>query len=238
MLGDVVPVRYDRFDHSRILVDLQKLVDQVAATTARVNAEAIARGEAQLEQSSIPSSWVLGRAVVLDVRKETAGERVDCAVTVKVRLVDGTAPYQATFSANVVQRRADLLAAGRTIVALRVDPDDHSQVTISWTEDPPIVTVSDPDLIEPPARALRDGEPCRIVVLNHARELMKTPDGEELYSSNVRVTSDGSELQIDLLVPDEAVALLQDGKELPAKRLANQPNVVAVDWNAARSEAG
>ena len=100
------------------------------------------------------------------------------------------------------------------------------------------MTVSDPDLIEPPARALRDGEPCRIVVLNHARELMKTPDGEELYSSNVRVTSDGSELQIDLLVPDEAVALLQDGKELPAKRLANQPNVVAVDWNAARSEAG
>jgi hypothetical protein len=237
-VGDVVPVRYDPSDHSRILVDLQKLVDQVAATTARVNAEAIARAEAQLEQSSIPSSWVLGRALVLDVRKETVGERVDCAVTVKVRLVDGTSPYQATFSAKVVQQRADLLAAGRTIVAVRVDPDDHSQVTISWTEDPPVVTVSDPELIEPPARASRDGEPCRIVVLNHARELMKTPDGEELYGSKVRVTSDGSELQIDLLVPDEAVALLQDGKELPAKRLASEPNVVAVDWNAARSEAG
>lgn len=62
--------------------------------------------------------------------------------------------------------------------------------------------------------------------------------GEELYSSKVRVTSDGSELQVDLLVPDEAIALLQDGKELPAKRLAYEPKVVAVDWNAARSEAG
>jgi ABC-type amino acid transport substrate-binding protein len=188
--------------------------------------------------SGIAASSILGRAVVVDVRKEPAGELVDCAVTAKVRLVDGTPPYDAAFHTSVVQGRADLILAGRTILAVRAGVDDHSELTISWSESVPVVTVTDPDILEPPARALRDGKPCRIVVINHARQSLKTPAGDELYSTKVCVTTDGSELGLMLSVPDSATALLVDGKELPAKRLEYEPNVLTVDWDAAMSEAG
>ena len=188
-------------------------------------------------RSGISPCSILGRAGVVDVRKEAAGELVDCAVSAKVRLVDGTPPYQATIQANVVQRRADLLQAGRTIVAVRAGLDDHSEVMISWTEAVPVVTVTDPEILEPPARALRDGQQCRIVVLDQWRQFLKTPAGEELYATKARVTSDGLELQVMLHVPDSATALVVVGKELPAKRMQYQPNVIAVDWDAALSEA-
>jgi hypothetical protein len=190
------------------------------------------------ERSGIPASSVLGRALVVDVRKEAAGDLVDCAVTATVRLVDGTPPYETAFHASVVQRTADLLEAGRTLVAVRAGLDDHSDVMISWSEVVPVVTVTDPEILEPPARALREGQPSRIVVLNHARQFLKTPAGDELYGTRVRVTPDGSELQVMLQVPESATGLVVDGKELPAKRLEYQPNVLAVDWDAARSEAG
>lgn len=188
-------------------------------------------------RSGIPASSILGRAAVMDVRKEVAGEMVDCAVTAKVRLVDGTPVYQATFHECVIQSRADQLQAGRTIAAVRVGLEDHSEVSISWSETVPVVTVTDPDILEPPARALRDGQPCRIVVLDHWRQSLKTPAGEELYAATVRVTSDGSEVQVMLHVPASEIALLVDGNELPATRLELQPNVIAVDWGAALSEA-
>jgi hypothetical protein len=75
-------------------------------------------------------------------------------------------------------------------------------------------------------------------VINHARQALKTPAGEELYGAKVRVTADGSELGLMLPVPNSATALLVDGKELPAKRLEYEPNVLAVDWDTAMSEAG
>ncbi len=49
---------------------------------------------------------------------------------------------------------------------------------------------------------------------------------------------DGSETHIFLPVPATAMALLQDGKQLPAKRVLGEPNVLTVDWAAAQAEAG
>ena len=37
-------------------------------------------------------------------------------------------------------------------------------------------------------------------------------------------------------MPASAVGLLQDGAELPAKRLAAEPNVLMIDWPAAQAE--
>ncbi len=188
--------------------------------------------------SDLSPSSVLGRATIVDVRSQAAGELVDCTITAKVRLIDGTPPYEATFDATLSQQRADLLHPGRSMVAVRAAVSDHRDLMISWSEAVPVVTVNDPEILERPARALRDGEPCRIVVLDHARQFLRTPAAEELYGARVRVVSDGSELQVMLHVPAGAVGCLDGDRELPARRLAGEPNIVAVDWNAALSDAG
>jgi hypothetical protein len=62
---------------------------------------------------------------------------------------------------------------------------------------------------------------------------LQTPGGEEFYAIKVRVDFDGSEFQVNLAVPAAAAALLEDGAQLPAKRLATEPNVLAIDWTQA-----
>jgi hypothetical protein len=47
---------------------------------------------------------------------------------------------------------------------------------------------------------------------------------------------DGSEFQVFIPVPPGAESLLVDGSELPAKRLPLEPNVLTIDWPAARAE--
>jgi hypothetical protein len=77
-----------------------------------------------------------------------------------------------------------------------------------------------------------------VVIVAFGQQFLKLPTGEQLYATKVRVVEDSSEFQIFLPVPDSAAALLQNGKELPAKRLPGEPQVLTVDWAAAQHEAG
>ena len=114
----------------------------------------------------------------------------------------------------------------QTLFTVRADPQNQMRVGVSLSEPTPIVTLTDPALAEPPARALRDGVPCRVVVLAHGQQFLRLPDGQELFATKVRVVEDGSELQVFLPVPGSAAPLLIDGKELPAKRIPAEPNVL------------
>ena len=62
--------------------------------------------------------------------------------------------------------------------------------------------------------------------------------GVVLSGETCLLLDDGSETQIFLPVPATATALLQNGKQLPAKRVLGEPNVLTVDWAAAQAEAG
>jgi hypothetical protein len=104
------------------------------------------------------------------------------------------------------------------------------------TEETPVVTITDPAVLNPPVQALSDGVPCTVTVLLRQRQWLKTPQGDEFYAVKVKVSSDGSEFQVNVPVPASAVALLQDGGELPAERLAADPNVLMIDWAAAQAE--
>jgi hypothetical protein len=179
------------------------------------------------------ASGIIGRGAVVDVQKTQAGPLVKCAVTVGVRLVDGTDPYRATCNIALAPSLAEQLVPGSTFVKVRADAHDHSRVTISLIEEIPVVTISDPRALEPPVRALRDGRPCRVTVLAHARQWLQTPAGDELYAITVRVDYDRSEFQINQPVPAASAATLQDGQEFAARRLVAEPNVLAIDWAAA-----
>jgi hypothetical protein len=232
-IGDQFWVRYDPEDQTRVEIDTAKIAADNAAVEALAAEAAASAVPADLAASGIP-----GRASLVDVQKTPAGNLIDCAVTVNVRLVDGTPPYKASWHALLGPDKAARLIPGQVFITVRADPQNHSRVALSLSEQTPVVTITDPSAIDPPARALREGQPCRVVVLLSQRQWLKTPDGDELYATKVRVTSDGSEFQVFVPVPVAGTPLMQQGKELPAKRLAAEPTVLTVDWPTALAENG
>jgi hypothetical protein len=221
-------VRYDSADHTKVELDLAQIAADNAAYDAQVAAQT-----ASAVPADLAAAGILGRGAIVDVQKTQVGPLVNCAVTVGVRLVDGTDPYRANCNIPLAPPQAEKLVAGSTFVTVRADAHDHSRIAISLTEETPVVTVSDPRALEPPARALRDGRPCRVTVLAHQRQWLQTPTGEEFYAIKVRVDYDSSEFQVNQPVPAASAAALQDGMEFAAKRLVAEPNVLAIDWAAA-----
>jgi hypothetical protein len=230
-VGDQLYVRYDPKDPTLVEIDEQRIEADNAAAQADVVAAA-----ASAPPEDLVANGILGRATLVDVQKTPAGSLIDCALTVGVRLVDGTAPYRAGCHVPLGPGDAAKLIPGQTILTVRADASDHARIAVSLSEPTPVVTVTDPTALDPPARALRDGAPCRVVLLAHQRQWLKTPQGDEFYAAKVRVTNDSSEFQVNLPVPPEAAALMTDGAELPAKRLEAEPNVLMIDWAAALRE--
>jgi hypothetical protein len=220
-------VRYDPQNTSHVVIDEKRLAAENAAYEAQIAAAAASAVPADLAAAGIP-----GRGTLVDVRKTAAGPYVQCAATVGVRLIDGTPPYRATCTVPLTPEQADRLIPGQTFVTVRAEPREHTRIALSIDEPIPPVTITDPAAIEPPARALRDGAPCRVSVLAAGRQWLRTPDGSEFYAIKVHV-DDGSELQINDPVPASGVGLLQVGAELPARRLRTEPRVLAIDWAAA-----
>ena len=227
-VGDQMYVRYDPNDLTQVEIDEAR----ISADNAAAEANAAAAAASQLP-ADLAANGIRGRGAVVDVQKSPAGKLVDCALTLGVRLLDGTPSYRASCHVPLAQEQADQVSAGGTILTVRADPNDHSRVAVSLTEPTPVVTITDSAALDPPARALRDGDPCQVVLLAHQRQWLQTPDGQELYATKLRVTSDGTELQANVPVPAGGVALLQDGSQLPARRVALEPNVLTIDWAAA-----
>jgi hypothetical protein len=227
-VGDQLRVRYDPQDHSRVEIDTTAIAADNAAVEASVAAQV-----ANAVPSDLALGGILGRGAVVEVQRTATGAFVDCALTIGVRLVDGTDPYRASCHLALMPDQADQLVPGGTFVTVRADPSNRSRIAVSLNEETPVVTTNNPSVLDPVARALREGLPCRVTILLHQRQWLKTPDGDELYAIKVRVQSDGSEFQVNLPVPAAASDLLVDGAELPAKRIPAEPNVLAIDWAAA-----
>jgi hypothetical protein len=226
-VGEQFWVRYDPQNRSKVEIDTARIAADNAAFEARVAAQA-----ASAVPADLASGGIVGRGAVVDVQKTPAGNLIDCAVTVGVRLVDGSDPYRATCHVALTPDQAERLVPAGTYVTVRADPHNRSRIALSLSEPTPVVTITDPRAIDPPARALREGLPCRVTVLVHQRQWLQTPDGEEFYAIKVRVDTDGSEFQVNLPVPAAAIPLLQNGGEFPAKRLSAEPNILAIDWAA------
>jgi len=229
-VGDQFWVRFDPDDKTHVEIDQARIDADNAALDASVAAAA-----ASAVPADLAATGILGRGSLVDVEKQPAGQFVDCVMTVGVRLIDGTPPYRAGCRVPLDPATAEHLIPGATFLTVRADPNDHSRIAISMQEETPVVTVSDPAVLDPPARAMREGVPDKVEVLLHARQWLATPDGEELYAVKVRLASNGSEFQVNIPVPETGLDLLQNGAELPAKRLAGDHAVLAIDWPAAQA---
>lgn len=232
-VGDQYVVRYDPSDTSNVEFDT------AAAAQANQAAQAdIAQAAAAQLPADLMANGILGRGALVDVQKTPIGALVSCMVTAGVRLVDGTPSYKATCQVSLTPENAERLIPHQTLFTVRADPNNHQRIAISLAEPTPSVVIDDPSVVDPPQRALRDGTPCRVQILAHAEQFLRLPTGEDLYATKVRVLDDGSELQVFLPVPSTAAALFADGRELPAKRVLAEPNVLTVDWAAAQAQAG
>jgi hypothetical protein len=229
-VGDQFWVRYDPEEKKSVEIDTARIAADNAATDASIAAAAASAVPPDLATNGIP-----GRGSLVDVEKLPAGQFVDCVMTVGVRLIDGTPPYRASCRVPLAAATAEQLVPGQTFFTVRADPTDHARIAMSTQEPTPVVTITDPAAIDPPARALRDGVPDKVTVLLHARQWLATPDGDELYAVKVRLASNGSEFQVNVPVPDAVTDVLQNGAELPAKRLAADHTVLTIDWAAAEA---
>jgi hypothetical protein len=232
-VGDTYFVRYDPSDPSDVEFDTAKARELNDAARSQVAEAAASAVPADLAQTGI-----LGRGSCIDVQRTPIGNLVDCALTVGVRLVDGTPSYRANCHISLSAENAAKLIPQQTLFTVRADPDNHQRVALSLGEPTPVVTISDASVVDPPARAISQGVPCRVMIVAHSPQFLKLASGEQLYATKVRVLEDSSEFQVILPVPDSAAALLVDGAQLPAKRLAGEPQVLTVDWSAAQAGAG
>jgi hypothetical protein len=190
---------------------------------------------------------LLGRGIITDIQQTNVSTGADfdpshvCVFTMEVAL-DNVPRYTATCRQAVKATVLPQLAAPGTTVAVRVNPNDHSEVAIDLSQAPPEVTISQEDgKVGSAAAILEDGVPCHAVIVQSQPLGMKNPAGVDMHAFLLTIMADGRapyQVQVGMPVPPEAVPLLYPGNKVPAKRLADgQDHDVMIDWSAAVAEA-
>jgi hypothetical protein len=127
------------------------------------------------------------------------------------------------------------------LIAVRVDPADHSRVAMDRSQEPPTVTVSDQTTGASAAVSiLKTGNPVRAVIVQTQPLSAKNPAGLDLYAFVLTILEEGHpprQVQAGNPVPDSCIPLLNPGSNMPAKVDPDQPGLVAIDWDAAWAEA-
>lgn len=232
--GETTWVRYDPSDPSKVYIDSAKLSADNAAAREQMATAAAEQGANEVPPE-IKANGIRGRAVPKSVQKEPWGTLVKCTVTAGVRLVDGSPLYEATLSMPLAPETAATFQPGMGMFAVIADPNDHSKIYPAAGEPVPVVPFNDDTACAPAEQALSAGMPCRATIIEAASQNLRYPNGDEVWA--IKANVDGSEMQTAMRLSGGQGALLQVGKELPAKRLIAPP-VFAIDFAAATGEAG
>jgi hypothetical protein len=196
------------------------------------------------DDSQLMISGELGRAEVMNVQITGASvqhggappEQV-CVFDLMVYL-DDTPPFQAQTRKRVpVYALADI-HPGQTVIAVRVDPSDHSRVGIDYSVDPPVVRLAKTAGKMTAQELLERGSPCEAVIIQSQPLGVKSSvSGLDMYAFMLTIMAPGQapyQIQVGNPVPPEAVPLLFPGSKLPAKFLpGSAPENVVIDWKAA-----
>jgi hypothetical protein len=192
---------------------------------------------------------LLGQGIITDIRQTGVSTGADfnpshvCVFTVEVSL-DNTPRYTATCRQAVLATVLPQLVNPGTTVAVRVNPEDHSEIALSLGEAPPTITVSSTSGDANTGSAseiLSYGDPCRVVIVESQPLGRKNQKGVDIYALLMTVMVDGRppyQVPVGNPVPPEAVPLLYPGNNVPAKcMLSRGDKNVVVDWEAALAEA-
>lgn len=190
---------------------------------------------------------LLGRGLILEISQTgvSVGE-VDpslvCEISVEVML-DDQPRYTAACRQGIPTTAFGQLVPGQTMVAVRVNPKDQSEVALSLAEEPPTVTLSagQDEKTSSAAEVLEHGEACRAVIVQSQPLGVQNAAGDDAYALVLTVMAAGEspyQVQVGNAVPAAGVPLLYPGSAVPAKRIPERgQECIVVDWAAAVAEA-
>jgi hypothetical protein len=157
-----------------------------------------------------------------------------CTITANVFL-DNTPRFVATIVQRVQEIVIPQLSSGSAVVAVRVDPTDHTKVAIDFGSEVPEVTLArTTDNAHSAAYLLANGKPIKVVLVADQPLGKKNADGIEMYALQLTAyegVDTPYQLTVGNPVPATALPLLFPGSKLHAK-LGDDPNSVVVDWAA------
>jgi hypothetical protein len=156
-----------------------------------------------------------------------------CTITLNVML-DGQQPYQAVASQRVQEVYIPQLAQGGAVVAVRVDPGDHSRVQVDFASEPPTVTLPASEGRNSAAWILENGAPVTVVLVASQPIGVKSAKGDDVHALTLTIATGVDtpyQVQVGNAVPASALPLLYPGSRLHA-RLGEDPGDVVVDWAA------
>lgn len=191
--------------------------------------------------TSVIQNGILGRGEITNVQMSSmtlqSGNGLverKCTITANVYL-DNTPMFEATIVQRVQEIVIPQLSSGSAVVAVRVDPADHSKVAIDFNSEVPEVTLArTTDKAHSAAYLLENGKPVKVVLVGDQPLGKKNADGIEMYALQLTVY-EGVDTPYQLVVgnpvPATALPLLFPGSKLNA-RLGDDPNSVVVDWAA------
>lgn len=185
------------------------------------------------------------------------GPKQVCVVTVEITGVPGQGTYRATCHHPIPRIYLPQMQSGAASVAVRVDQNDPQNIALDLETDPPpadgqwgdgspmagATQAPAGDQVEThasPAKGseiLARGVPCKVVVVGWSPlPGVKDSAGLDATGFVLSVFAEGKtpyQVQIGVGVPPEAVPLVYAGAQLPGKMLPENPDMVAIDWQAA-----
>jgi len=191
--------------------------------------------------SSVIQDGILGRGEITNLAMSGMALQTgnglmerECTITANV-FIDHTPMFVATIVQRVQEIDIPQLSSGNAVVAVRVDPTDHTTVAIDFASDVPEVALArTTDNADGAAYLLANGKPIEVVLVANQALGKKDSDGVEVYA--LQLTAYGGvdtpyQLTVGNPVPASALPLLFLGSKLHA-RLGDNPNAVIVDWAA------
>jgi len=198
------------------------------------------------DDPALMASGTLGRGEILgvnitgsSVQTPSAPPEQICNFQLMVYL-DDIQPFAAQVRKRVPAYALANIVPGHSVVAVRVDPNDHSRVGIDLTVEPPVVRMPKRPGDISAQDVLDRGSPCEVVIIQSQPLGTKSMSGLDLYVFMLTVMVPGQapyQIQVGNPVPPEAIPLIYPGAKLPAKFMPNsRREEVVIDWKAALAD--
>jgi hypothetical protein len=168
----------------------------------------------------------LGRAIVDGVRITGTSVQMGGSIPEQVCefdltvYLDDTPPYPAHARKRVPQYAIGQFRPGHSVVAVRVDPSDHTKVGVDLNSQPPEVRMAPGTSSGSAADILAPGNACDAVIIQYEALGMKNRNNVDMYAFVLTIMAEGVvpyQIQVGNPVPPEAMPLLYPGSTLPAK---------------------
>ncbi|HWF21364.1 MAG TPA: hypothetical protein VG226_04405 [Acidimicrobiales bacterium] len=188
---------------------------------------------------------LLGQGLITDIKVtgttvQTGNGLVQrsCVFTVQVTL-DGKEPYVATCKQRILEVQIPQFSPGSTTVAVRVNPEDPTDIALDLATAPPEVTMAAGSGDHSAATVLATGEPAQAVIVESTSLNKRNPSGVEIYAYTLTVMPtdrDPYQIQVGNPTPPAALPFLYPGSHVPVK-IGSVPNAVVIDWDKAAADS-